>query len=65
MQSVAIKPQVNIMAPPAVMAAKASSAGASGRVMSTPAGLIVNVLLIKTKGTSAVSADFTNAFELE
>lgn len=37
-QSVAIKPQVNIMAPPAVMAVKDSSAGASGRVMSTPAG---------------------------
>lgn len=29
------------------------------------AGLIVNVLLIKINGTSAVSADFTNAFELE
>lgn len=29
------------------------------------AGLIVSVSLIKTKGTSAVSADFTNAFELE
>ncbi len=37
-QSVVIKPQVNIMVPPAVMAAKDSSAGASERVMSTPAG---------------------------
>lgn len=37
-QSVVIKPQVNIMVPPAVMAVKDSSAGASERVMSTPAG---------------------------